>query len=260
VIVSRALLVLGLSAFVPLAAGQPDRAFYIDIHQASPGFNGHFAGRQDGQPVFFDVKSDLGLEKSSSKAGFALEYQGPRFGVEFSMDQQDYKGSNHLTRQITVDGKDYPVGVFVNSAMKIQNSTFNWTIRVLSKEQGYLGIDLGARIWDVDLHVVGDQTDIGFHESSSFKAPLPIPQIGFSAGFNAFERKLVGRGFYHFLSVKGASYQHLGADLRYFPLSRLGVRVFIDNEGFRVPKGSLKDDLDLDIDRNGIGFGLIARF
>ena len=52
------------------------------------------------------MKDDLGIEKDSSKLGFALEYQGPRFGVEFAMDQQDYKGFNKLNRQITVGGQE----------------------------------------------------------------------------------------------------------------------------------------------------------
>jgi len=65
---------------------------------------------------------------------------------------------------------------------------------------------------------------------------------------------------YHLLSYKGASYTHAALDLRVFPISWLGVRVFADSESFKVPKGSVKDDLEFKLDRDGMGFGVMVRF
>jgi hypothetical protein len=65
---------------------------------------------------------------------------------------------------------------------------------------------------------------------------------------------------FHLLGYKGATYRHAGADLRFFPISWLGVRAYFDNEHFRVPKGSIKDDLDILLDRSGTGLGIVFRY
>jgi len=43
-------------------------------------------------------------------------------------------------------------------------------------------------------------------------------------------------------------------------LDWLGVRVFLDSERFRVPEGSIKEDLDITLDRTGTGLGVVFRF
>ena len=255
----RSLIVGSIITCIPLLAEAPEKAFYVDLHRISPSFDGHFEGKQDGETIYLDTKDDLDLVKNSTKIGVDLEYQGPRFGVEFSTDAQDYKGSHYLQRQITVKGNNYPAGALVRSDVKIRNYTLNWTIRALKSEQAWLGVDLGARGWDLDLHITDDQPLLGNTESS-VKISVPIPQVGLSAGFQALEGQIVTRGYFHVMSYRGASYQRLGADVRYFPINWLGLRVFADSESLRVPKGSIQDDLELKLNRSGFGFGVIARF
>lgn len=252
--------ILAFSVLAPLSAQAPVREWYLDVHHFSPTFEGHFEGIQDGQPVVFDTQSDLGLGKDTTKLGLALEYQGPRFGVEFSVSEQDYAGSNYLTRKITVNGQDYNAGAQVDSKMKVTTSNFLWTIRALKWDQAWIGVDLGARVWAMDLHVVGNDPFSGTSASATEKFPIPIPQVGLSVGFNALERKVIGRGYYHLLTYKGASYHHTGVDVRFFPIHWLGIRAFMDAENFDVPKGSVKDDLQLVLDRKGTGFGVVLRF
>ena len=149
----------------------------------------------------------------------------------------------------------------VDSTVKLKDYTVNWTIRALKWPQFWIGIDLGARIWDLDMTASAfEPLTTAYLPPVSQKVPLPIPQLGLSTGFDAFDGRLVGRGFYHLLSYKGASYHHVGADLRYFPIKWLGVRVFTDTEKLDVPNHSLKDDLEVRLDRQGSGFGVVLRW
>jgi len=244
-----------------LAQTTSSRSVYLDIHRASPSLEGHFNGTQDGQPVAFDLQGDLGLEKDSAKLGAAFEYQGPRFGVELAADEQDYKGFHRLENQITIKGQDYQAGTDLTSKVVVKSYTLNWTIRIIKPDPWWIGVDVGARMWDLDLKASGyDPVFMVRVEAPEQKVTLPIPQLGLSAGFHAFERRLVVKGFYHLLSRSGASYTHLGADARLFPIKWLGVRAFYDRESFKVPKGSIEDDLEAQLDRSGTGLGLILRF
>ena len=256
----RTVTVLCLAAALPVAGQAPKAAWYFGLQHVAPTFEGHFEGIQDDKPILIDLQNDLAIGKDSTKLGFALEYQGPRFGVEFAMDEQDYKGANTINRKITISGQDYNAGAYVTTDLKIKNYTFNWTIRALKFERAWIGVDLGARVWDMDLKALGNEPFTGVSASAVEKFPIPIPQIGLATGFQAFDGQLVAKGYYHTLFYAGANYNHLGADVRYFPLKWLGVRAFVDKETLDVPKGSIKDDLEIRLDRNGVGFGVMVRF
>lgn len=248
-------------AIAPVALAYGARAqgrWYADVHLQGASLDGHFLGNSGGNPFNVDLKDDLALERSGHKPGFSLEYQGPRFGLELSRDRQDYTGNSRLNRAITVDGTTYAASTRVVSSFKTTSTTLNWTIRVLAAPQAWLGLDLGARATELDFATSGSLA--AATTSAGYRTTLPMPQVGPAAGFTALDGALVARAFVHFLAYKGASYTHPGVDLRYFPISWLGVRAFYDSERIRVPKGSLKDDMDLSLDLGGAGFGLVVRF
>jgi len=245
---------------VPVCSQGVERHWYLDVHRFTPSLDGHFQGNSNNNPFDVNFKNDLALTKDKTKLGYGLEYQGTRFGIEFSRDEQDYVGVNQLSRSITINGQTYSANMVVTSSVKATNNTFNWTIRALTWPQFWLGLDLGARATQLELNANGTEGLGGPQTSVNYKTTLPIPQIGPSLGFTAMHGRLVGRGLVHILSYKGANYTHSGADLRYFPLSWLGVRAFVDAEHSRVPKGSIKDDLDITLDRSGVGFGVVGRF
>jgi hypothetical protein len=247
-----------LAAALPAFAQGVERHLYLDAYHYAPSLSGHLTDTSPGSPIDVDLQNDLGLQKDKTKPGFGLEYQGPRFGIELSRDEEDYKGQSVLTRSITVNGQTYTAATQVTSTLKAVNNTFNWTIRPLSLDHFWLGIDLGARVTQVKVEVTGDVS--GQPVTSSYSTPLPVPQVGPSLGFVAADGRVVARGYYHLLAYKGASYHHAGADLRLFPLSWLGVMVFADTEHFRVPQGSIKSDLDATLDRSGTGVGVVVRF
>ena len=250
-----------LIAALPVFSQQTPGAWCFDVHSVSPTLTGHYNGTQNGQAVDFDLVRDLGLARSGSRpVGAGLEYQGPRFGVEASVDTQNYQGSGVLTRDVTISGTTYRAMATLDTKVKMTNYSFNWTIRILRAPGFWLGVDLGVLGTTLDLNAVGSDYLLAQAVPASFKAPLPMPQVGPAAGYTTLNGRLALRAYYHFLDYKGANYTHTGGDLRYFPWSWLGLRVFTSTESWKVPQGSIASDLDIALDRSGTGFGLVARF
>ncbi|MGA2080165.1 MAG: hypothetical protein ABSH53_06085 [Holophaga sp.] len=245
---------------LPACAQGVENYFYLDAHYFTPDISGHFNNLTGSNPINVDLKNDLALTKGTTKVGFGAEYQGHRFGLELSRDEQDYKGQNTLNRTITVNGQQFAAGVLVTSTFKATNNNLNWTIRAYSGDTFWAGLDLGARYTQAEINVFGINTPTGFTVSADYKTPLPVPQIGPSLGIVAANGRVVAKGFFHFLTYKGATYTHYGADLRVFPVNWLGVRAFLDGEHFKVPANSIKSDLDVGLDRTGTGLGVVVRF
>ena len=253
------LTLLALVAAVPVWASDPG-SWNFDIHSFGPTLTGHYNGTQDGNPVHFDLVNDLALAKTGTPSGASIEYQGPRFALELSMDDQKYAGSNTIQQQVQIGGQTWNAQALITSSLKVTTYTGNWTIRFFKWPTAWIGLDLGVETTAVDLNASGVNYLIGTPATAIFKFPLPMPQLGPSAGFRAFDNRLVVRGHYHYLDYKGATYHHFGADARLFLLKWLGVRAFMANEGWKVPDNSVAKDLEIGLDRNGAGFGVVARF
>jgi hypothetical protein len=248
-----------LTAFPAFTQGVESH-WYLDAHWFTPTLTGHFDGTSNGNPIQVDTQNDLGLAKSKTRIGYGLAYEGTRFGLELSRDEQDYAGLRRVTRNININGQVFSASTMVASTLKATNNNLNWTIRYLTWPHFWLGLDLGARATQVELDASGNEAFTGVNATANYKTTLPVPQVGPSLGFVGFNGRLVGRASYHLLDYKGCTYSHAGADLRIFPLSWLGVMAFYDTEHFRVPPGSIKSDMDITLDRNGAGLGLVARF
>jgi len=243
---------------ISLSAQVPERKWSFDLHGLPATLEGDFQGTVDNQPIVLNLKNDLALGKDKTKPGASIEYQGHRFGLTLSADAQDYVGSAILTRTISLDGKDYQMGTLVNSQIKLTSYDLNWTIRALTWEQAWIGVDLGFHTWDLDMSATGDINSTP--TTAAEKIPVPIPQLGLSFGGKAFGDRFVGRASFHLLTYKGATYHRWQGDVRYFPLSWLGLRAFLDDESFDVPQNSVKDDLIFNLQRSGAGFGVVVRF
>jgi hypothetical protein len=249
-----------LMASLPAWSQGVEKHFYLDVHWFSPSIQGHFDDTSGSNPINVDLKNDLGLAKDQTKLGFGAEYQGTRFALELSRDEQTYKGSNRITQDIVVNGQTFTANTVVTSSLKATNNTFNWTIRCLALEHVWVGIDLGARVTQFEIDATGLNPPTGMEVTATYKTALPIPQIGPSVGFQAADDRVLGRAYFHFLTYEGATYTHPAADLRLFPVSWLGLRVFAEAEHFKIPQGSIKSDLDVDLDRAGTGLGVVVRF
>lgn len=254
---------LCLIAALPLAAQtQEPGKWNAGLFTLPTSLEGYFIGEEDGEALNLDLKRDLAIGRDGTKPGFHGEYQGHRFGLSLSFSGQDFKGSNVLDRQIEIGDTTYKADAVVNTKIKMQNTDLNWTIRCYNWSQAWVGVDLGIHAWKLDLDVEGTVSELGVTETrrESESLTLPIPQFGISGGAHAFNKQLVARASFHLLPYKGASYQRFQADVRYYPLTWVGVRVFVDNETFDVPKDSITDDLELNLDHSGVGFGVVFRF
>lgn len=254
------LAILALLGALPALAQGSEKHWYADLHWYRPSLEGHYDDVSGSNPVSVDLKDDLALARKGTHAGFGVEYQGPRFGVEFSRNAQDYAGLNQINRNVVINGQTFTANSVVSSTVKLTETTLNWTIRCFARPEFWIGLDLGARALETEIRASGVNALTGVRAEATYKTTLPVPQIGPSLGFVAAGGRVVGRAGYHLLAYKGASYNQFGADLRFFPISWLGVRAFAEVERTRVPRDSIKDQMDARLDRSGLGLGIVARF
>ncbi len=242
----------------PLApASDLQRTWTLGGQVYGPTLTGHFQGVQSGQPISVDLDSDLGLAKNKTTPGFFLDYQGPRFAFQISNGTAEYRGDRTVTRTITVNGQSYSAGTEVQSHVKLASVDGIWTIKFVGGSDAWMGLDLGAQVWTIDM----DAADAsGVIPAASTSVTAPIPQIGLSAGGRGFNGGLEAKAYVHYLGYKQAKYTLVGADLRFFPVRWFGLRAFYEGSSFDVPKGSVKDDLEFKLERKGVGFGGVFRF
>jgi hypothetical protein len=241
----------------PMApAADLQRTWTLGGQVYGPTLTGHFNGTISGQPIALDLDSDLGLGKDKTTPGFFIDYQGPRFALQVSNGSAEYRGDRMLTRQITLNGTNFSQSDRVQSHVKIASVDGVWTIKFVKGSDAWLGLDLGAQVWKIDM----DATDVTNPATTSTSVSVPIPQIGLSAGGRGFNGGLEAKAYVHYLSYKQAKYTLVGSDLRYFPVRWFGLRAFYEGSSFDVPKGSVKDDLAFQLDRKGAGFGGVFRF
>lgn len=242
------------------ASGGFQRTFTLGAQSYGPTLSGHFQGLQDGQPIAVDLDADFGLGRDKTSPGVFLDYQGPRFNFQASSGSADYRGNRVVTRTVTVDGTSYSAGTQVRSHVKLANVEGTWTIKFVREADAWLGFDLGVQAWTLDLDATSVPTVPGPAVAASTRVTVPIPQIGLSGGSRGYNGAVESKAYFHYLAYKRAKYSLYGVDLRVFPVKWLGLRAFYEGGSFDVPKGSIKDDLELQLDRKGMGFGAVVRF
>jgi hypothetical protein len=232
------------------------RTWTLGGQSYGPDLTGHFEGKSNGNDILVDLNSDLGLARDKTTPGFFINYQGPRFAFQLSNGTADYRGDSVMTRQIYLNGTPYNIGEQVKSHLKLACVDGTWTIKFVRGSDAWLGLDLGAQVMTIDMDAIG----VTSGEAASNRITATIPQIGLSAGGRGLNGGLEAKAYIHYLGYKQAKYTLVGADLRYFPVRWFGLRAFYEGGSFDVPKGSVKDDLEFQLDRKGVGFGAVVRF
>ncbi|GLH73871.1 hypothetical protein GETHLI_23730 [Geothrix limicola] len=262
-ILPLALALCATSAFAQLGAPNPvsngfQRTWTFGAQSYGPTLTGHFEGSQDGKPIFLDLDGDLGLGRDKTTPGLFLDYQGPRFAFQVSSGSADYKGDRTVTRTVTLNGTSYTAGTRVLSHVKLASVDGVWTIKFVRDTDTWLGLDLGVQAWTLDMDA--SSADPALPMAASTRVTAPIPQIGLSGGSRGFNGAVESKAYFHYLGYKQAKYTLFGVDLRVFPVNWFGLRAFYEGGSFKVPKGSIKDDLDFQLDRKGVGLGAVVRF
>jgi len=252
---------LCLLAALPLCAQEKESGhWFLDVHSVSGTLDGHYIGLQSGNNFSVDLKGDLGIAANGTKPGFGLEYQGHRFGLELTSNETDFKGSQVVNRQVTINGQSFSAGALVDSTVKFQTTTFNWTIRALTWEHAWLGVDLGVRAINVNLAATGVNALSGVSAYANYKGGLPLPQVGLSTGVKFLHGRVLARAYYHTLNYKSASFVVTGADLRVFPVSWVGLMAYVNQAKLNVPQSAINDSANVVLNQNTTGGGVVFRF
>ena len=252
---------------VPLVAQAPSGRWTLGAFGVSPGLTGQY--RDYGSSYTdFDIEKDFKLGKDGTGIGLHMEYSGPRFGFSVSYGTQDYAGRNEITRSFKVADIEFKAGMDVTSSIKHTVYDANWTIKLLSNRNAWLGVDLGIQGWYLDVEATGMVSV----QDPDFPTPavdfskvdesyiMPIPHIGISGGLNALDNRFVIGAKAHFLIYRAAKYTRFAADARYYFLPWLGIRVFADTQSVDAPESSIINNVDANLDRTGVGFGIVARW
>ncbi len=240
-----------------LMSAPPAGQWHFGVIRQAPDFKGSY---EKTGASSWDTGRDLGLGKDTTGTGVLLDYEGSRFLLHMGTYSQDYAGDNKLTQNVTINNQTFSATARLQSQIKLRDYELDWTIKLWRWDAAYLGLDLGINDWQLDVSALGTTTSGPLvTQSATDSVSVPIPQIGLSAGGH-FGSSVDVRGYYNLLSKGGANYHRAGVDLRYFPLSWLGLRANLENESFDVPRGSIGTDTTLHITKNGAGFGIIARF
>jgi hypothetical protein len=234
-------------------------SFTLGVNRIAPSFSGNFSGVQDGKAQAFDLDADLGLGRDKTQLGFLVDYQSARFGIQLSNSTQEYKGDRGLNRPVQVNGTNFDTATRLQTSAKLAVIEGIWTIRLDVTPIGWFGIDIGAQQWKTDVNALGTPV-IGAALSASSSTSTLLPQLGISGGGWSPTHDLEFKGYLRYLPYRGAKITGYGGEGRYFVTRSVGLRVFYETQKVDIPRGSIKSDLALNLERKGLGFGLVARF
>jgi len=264
-------LFLTIPLALPLAAAKPAGKFTLGVYAGTPTLSGHFkenGGAANDFKTNFDLEKDLGLETDGMATGLYVSYLGSRFGLSVDYLPTSYAGDKSFKGSVWVDGNELKGTGNLTSSLDTKIMDVNMTIKVIRISTFWLGVDLGAQIWNVEGKVSGllksdDYPDLPPEPQGPYSvAPItiPVPQVGLSAGFTALGNRLEARGRFSAIAYNGVSYQRVGADARFYVLPWLGVRAFFDGQSLDVPNGSVIEDMEAGLGRSIVGFGVALRF
>jgi len=252
-------------ATIPLTAQTSSGKWSFGLYGCTPDFGMYFHQSGDSS-MDFDTKTDLDLKNNKMGQGVRLDYSGRRFGFSLDCGLHDFAGQNRINREIEMDGEMFPAGGDVTSSIKNTTVDLTGTVKILSFDHFWFGVDFGLQAWIMNLNAEVKGVSSGgeylddIDPVSKRLPPIPIPQLGLSLGVKALNNRLELRGKAHLLAYSGAKYTLFSADARCYVLSWLGVRAFMENQRFDVPYGSIDDDMEARIDNNRVGFGVALRW
>lgn len=238
----------------------PSGQWTFGIYGISTSLTGRYADFGNNLTKF-DFEADLNLKTKGTGPGIHMDYSGDRFGFSLDYGMQDYAGRNTIDRPIVIGGVHCFEGMSITSSLKNTAYDINGTVKVIRGNNSWLGLDVGIQAWYMDLKVNGEHETfgiIGVEANETFV--IPIPQIGISASFQTMQNQLVLSGKMHFMTLKGANFNRISTDVRYYFLPWLAGRLFWDKQSLDAPLDSIDKNIDLKLDRQSLGFGIVARW
>jgi hypothetical protein len=248
---------------IPLAAQAPPETgptgkWSFGLYGYAPSLTGNY---NESEGTAFDLKGDFGLKSNSTGLGLNVGYMGPRFGISLGFGTEDFAGQNKIDRELKIGGEKFEPGTELTSSLKKTTFDLNWTIKIFRYHGAYIGVNLGAQAWSLDVQAKGSHPSYpDATKEAAENVTVPIPQVGLAFGYLGLKDRLDLRGRANFLAYSGAKYIHFGADARYYFLPWLGARASFENHGFDAPNGSIDEDTQAKLDSSLFGFGAALRW
>ena len=244
---------------IPLTAQAPVGDWVFGVYVGTPTMKGKLKDRIN-PLIDFDLKNNFSPKGSNTGLGVQIDYSGTRFGFSLDYAVNDYEGQSRINGLVAISGLGYMMDVDVDGSIKNSAFDFVGTYKVWQGSRAWLGANLGIQAWYLDITAEGRSVYHPEAVKTNKSYVVPIPQIGISAGYEALQSSLILSGKAHFMVYKGASYTRFSSEVRYYPLPWLGIRAFAELQNLDSPEGSINSDLELKLDRNTFGIGVVARW
>ncbi|WP_243294949.1 hypothetical protein [Geothrix mesophila] len=256
------LFLLGVPVFAQLgradgASGAALTGWTLGFQRVQPSLSASLDGIRDGKASLVDTDSDLGLGRDGNPFGGLLEYQGQAHGFQLTYDSARYRGDRVLPRAILIDGRSYAAGTPLQTQAKVEVLEGLWTYKFVRRPDAWLGFDLGAQVFRVDLQAL---TLTSTPRSQSEHSSWIVPQVGLTGWSSGVDGLLESRVYARYITYRGATSFRYGVDARAYLYPKFGLRVFFEDARAHIPRGSVEGDLDLRADRRITGLGLVIRF
>jgi len=248
---------IGAPNYAPAA---PQSTFTLGVQSFGPTLTGHLQGAYDGQPMLVDLNGDLGMGKDKTHTGLFFDYQSQSYALQLSTGSAEYAGNQVTPSPVAVNGAVYQGGDLVQSWAKFSTLDGVFTLKLGGQPDAWIGLDLGLQSWTLDLQTSDASVVAPLPSSSSVSLKMLVPEVGLSGGSRAYNGAFESKAYIRYMNARGGKYILLGTDLRMFITRWLGVRAFYESGRLVAPSGSLKDGLEIGLDRKGAGFGAVLRF
>jgi hypothetical protein len=222
------------------------RGQYREFHPGLSGKVQKSSGSNEG--TLIDLDDDLAIQdKRRMDVRGAIQFKS---GVKLrgSWTPIDYDGDTDASRTFTYGATRYDR--FARVVTSIKGNYFSGDLEwdILQRPQGYIGVLLGAKVFDVDTVVVQPSV-AGSREVDTLRAPIPV--IGLTGRYYVSRFSIEAEAAGLSLGDRGKLYE-IESSVRFHISDRLALQ-----GGFRLLKMDGKDDLDrVKLDLGGVTFGL----
>jgi hypothetical protein len=149
------------------------RLEYMDFH---PTLTGQVTKEAtDGTPSLVDVKDDLNVQDERTfSARATLQFKGGS-KIRAAYTKLDYQGDAIASRRLRIGDSQFEIGDRIVSTGKGNYYSAAFEFDVKKGPQGFFGLLVGGKGFDVDTVVVGPA--VGKRESDTVRVPLPVVGI-----------------------------------------------------------------------------------
>jgi len=142
-----------------------------------------------------DLGSDLGVDQNSSGGWFGVEWRfAPRHRIGFTYSRFTLSGERAIDRELHIGDEVYPVGVTLESRLRLEIVPLTYSYSVLKSPKDELALTAGLHWSRLSFNVQGSAS-LGardFNNEATADADIPLPLFGLRYDHNFSERWSAG--------------------------------------------------------------------